>query len=221
MKINKIILLATLVVVTGPSVALAVTDVMPIQAKSTTVLGNEVSSTVKINANSKTELPVNASVKAQAKNNVETSPSEENKNKDEHSAMGDTHRSAVATFVQSLLKVANREGGIGAQVRLIAQAQNDSEKETTDALVKIENRGGFKTFFIGADYKNIGVVRRHMVTTANQIAELKVLADKATNSNDKAELQAQIVILEQEQAKIDLFIKKYENKFSLFGWMLK
>src|ERR1035437_2312565 len=43
------------------------------------------------------------------------------------------HRSAVATFVQSLLAIADRKGNLGEQVRVIAQAQKDSEATTTNA----------------------------------------------------------------------------------------
>lgn len=139
----------------------------------------------------------------------------------EHSSMGDAHRSAVASFVQKLLTVSDHEKGIGAEVKAIAQAQDNSQKVTADALVKVEKRSGLKTFFIGTDYKNIGVLRSSMVTTANQIDALKKLADKATSTSDKVTLQAQIQVLEQEQVKIDAFVKANEGKFSLFGWLFK
>lgn len=142
-------------------------------------------------------------------------------NKEEDSDMGNAHRSSVANFVQSLLKIADHEGGIGSQVKVIAQEQNDSEKVTTDALVKIEKRGSFKTFLIGTDYKNIGVLRSQMVTTANQIDKLKKLVESTVNVADKIELQVQIETLEKEQVKIDAFIKANESKFSLFGWLFK
>lgn len=175
-----------------------------------------------------TEDRVNSStsVKVEKENEVEESSTSSKKetnsdteDKDNHSSMGDSHRSAVSTFVQNLLKVADREEGIGAEVKTIAQQQNDSEKTTTEAIVKVENRSGFKTFFVGSDYKNLGVLRSHVVITANQIDQLKKLLDRTIDSADKIELQAQIQVLEQMQVKINAFISKNENKFSLFGWM--
>jgi len=137
------------------------------------------------------------------------------------------HRSVVANFVQNLLKVASStEGGIGQQVRVIAQQQNDSDATTTGAITKINNRGKIKIFLIGSDYKNLGTLRSEMVHTRNRISQLTRLIQNATGTSatDTAAtgtIQAQIQTLEQEQTKIENFIKAQEGKFSLFGWLLK
>jgi len=136
-------------------------------------------------------------------------------------ANGEEHRSAVATFVQSLLAVADREGGIGQEVRVIAQQQNDAKDRTGDLINAVEARNKVKTFFIGTSYKNLGELRSQMVKTKNQIEQLKKLSEKAENDQDKIELQAQISTLEEQQAKIDNFIVGNESKFSLFGWAVK
>jgi hypothetical protein len=131
------------------------------------------------------------------------------------------HRSAVATFVQGLLAVADREGGIGQEVKIIAAQQNETKDRASDLINAVENRNKVKTFFIGTSYKNLGELRSQMVQTRNQIDQLKRLADKAENDQDKAELQNQIQVLEQEQTKINNFITQNESKFSLFGWAVK
>jgi len=129
------------------------------------------------------------------------------------------HRSTVANFVQTLLKAASStEGGIGEQVRVIAQQQNDSDTTTTKAIETIQSRNKIKTFLIGSDYKNLGALRSEMVKTRNRIDQLNRVIQNAT---DTAEIQAQIQTLEQEQVKIDNFIKTQEGKFSLFGWLAK
>jgi len=129
------------------------------------------------------------------------------------------HRSTVANFVQTLLKaVSSTEGGIGQQVRVIAQQQNDSDTTTTKAIETIQSRSKIKTFLIGSDYKNLGALRSEMVQTRNRIDQLNRLIQNAT---DTAEIQAQIQTLEQEQIKIENFIKAQEGKFSLFGWLVK
>ncbi len=134
---------------------------------------------------------------------------------------GAEHRSAVATFVQNLLNVADREqDGIGKQVRAVAQQQNESKDRVADAIDKIQNRSKVKTFLIGTDYKNIGQLRSEMVKTRNQIDQLKRLLD-TTSEENKTVLQGQIQALEQEQQKIEDFLKANESKFSLFGWFVK
>jgi hypothetical protein len=132
------------------------------------------------------------------------------------------HRSTVATFVQTLLNVADREqGGIGEQVRVVAQAQNEAKDKVADGIDKINNRNKVKAFLIGTDYKNVGQLRRDMVKTGNQIDQLKRLPDKTTSEESKTALQAQIQVLEQEQQKINDFLKANESKFSIFGWFVK
>ena len=132
------------------------------------------------------------------------------------------HRSAVANFVQSLLQVADREGGIGEQVRVIAQQQNDSENTTTQAAIeKVEKRNKIKTFLFGSDYKNLGALRSEIVHTRNRLDQLNRLLPTVQNASNTVEIQNQIQTLEQEQTKIENFIKAQENKISLFGWLLR
>jgi hypothetical protein len=134
----------------------------------------------------------------------------------------DFHRSAVATFVQSLVSVADKEkDGIGEQVRVIAQQQNASSDVVSEEITSVENRGKIKTFLFGSDYKNLGALRSQMVQTRNRIAQLTRLVDKTTVEEDKTTLEEQIKSLEQEQTKINDFIAVNETKFSLFGWAVK
>lgn len=135
---------------------------------------------------------------------------------------GEEHKSIVATSVQSLLKVAEKEkGGIGDKIKEIAKEQNDNKDDVADQINRIKNRSGFKTFFIGTDYKNIGQLRSKMVRTSNQIDRLKELLGQTTKAESKTAIQAQIQILEQEQQKIGDLLKDNESKFSLFGWFVK
>jgi hypothetical protein len=134
---------------------------------------------------------------------------------------GEEHRSAVSTFVKSLLDVANRETAVGDQVRTIANAQNDSKDNVANAIDKVKNRAGWKTFLIGTDYKSTGQLRSAVTTTTNQIDQLTKLAGQTTNPVDKATLEAAINAAQQQLQKMNDFIKANEGKFSLFGWLVK
>lgn len=131
------------------------------------------------------------------------------------------HRSAVANFVQSLLQVADKEVKVGEQVRIIAQQQNQSENTTVQAMEKVQTRNRIQAFLFGSDYKNLGALRSETVQTRNRLEQLNKLMTNIQNEGDKTELQNQIQTLEQEQAKIESFIKAQEGKFSLFGWLVK
>ena len=133
----------------------------------------------------------------------------------------ESHRSAVATFVQSLLKIADREGGIGAQVREVAQAQNDSASTSEKAIKNVEDKGKIQTFLFGSDYKSLGQLRSEMVKTDKDIQKLNTLLTQVTNLADKTELQNQISKLTDTKTKVDAFVQEHEGSFSLFGWLVK
>lgn len=153
-------------------------------------------------------------------NNTSTSTSTPGQEKNQFGQLNASeHRSAVANFVQALLKTASTTNGtIGEQVRVIAREQNHANTTTAEAIEKIQTRNKIKTFLIGSDYKNLGALRSEMVQTRNRIEQLnRVMAKKATTT----ELQLQVQNLEQVQTKIENFIKAQEGKFSLFGWLVK
>jgi DNA-binding Lrp family transcriptional regulator len=142
-------------------------------------------------------------------------------NNEDDKNMSENHRSAVANFVQSLLKVADREGGIGEEVREVAKSQNDSATTTVSAMKKVEERGAVRKFLFGSDYKNLGVIRSELATTTQNIAKLKLAVDKVVFEADRLELNTQIENLETELAKINTYLKAHEDVFSLFGWFNK
>lgn len=132
------------------------------------------------------------------------------------------HMSTVADFVQGLLQVASgTEDGIGQQVRVIAQQQNQSASATVQAMEKVQTRSRVRIFFFGPDYKNLGALRSETVQTRNRLEQLNRLMVDVQNEGDKTELQNQIQTLEQEQTRIENLIKEQEGKFSLFGWLIK
>ena len=160
-------------------------------------------------------------VEQEGQGNGQGNQVQEQNQKQQGQINAEQHRSAVANFVQSLLQVADREGGIGQQVRVIAQQQNQSASTTIQAMEKVQTRSKIKTFFFGSDYKNLGALRSEMVQTRNRLEQLNRLMENVQNEGDKTELQNQIQTLEQEQIKIESFIKAEEGKFSLFGWLVK
>ncbi len=133
----------------------------------------------------------------------------------------EAHRSIVSAFVHSLLNVADREGGIGAEVRVVAHSQNDSASTTADAITKVEGRNHLKVLLFGSDYHNLGILRSEIATTTNNINHLKNLLSAATNADDRATLSAQITALETTNADISAFVTAHENMFSFFGWFTK
>ncbi|MDD5164938.1 MAG: hypothetical protein PHG25_00140 [Candidatus Pacebacteria bacterium] len=141
--------------------------------------------------------------------------------RDADKASGAEHRSVVSAFVRSLLSVADREGGIGAQVRAIAMSQNDSASTTVSAMTKVDNRGSLRTFFFGSDYKNLGKIRAGIASTTQALEDLKALLSSTISTSDRTEISLQISALQAEQVRLQAYVKAHEDKFSLFGWINK
>lgn len=141
--------------------------------------------------------------------------------KERHESEADEHRSAVSMFVHNLLKVADREGGIGKEVRVIAHEQNDSGTTTAESIAKVETRSSFKKFLLGSDYKSLGVIRSELAKGDNRISRLMAIASSTTDVTIKAQLVAQIKLWQDDQAKVTAFVNANENNFSLLGWFVK
>lgn len=131
------------------------------------------------------------------------------------------HRSKVSNIVQELNDLADKDQNIGEEVRAVAQEQEESNERADKAMEKVEARGGFKTFLIGTDYKNIGALRSEVVTSQNHIDRLMKARDRATSDEVKTDLDIQIAELEEANTDAETFIRQNEGKFSLFGWFVK
>lgn len=131
------------------------------------------------------------------------------------------HQSVISNLANELNRIADRDGGIGKELKEVAKEQNDSKEKVAEAMDKVENRSGLKTFFLGTDYKNLGALRSEMVTTDNHINRLMRAKERAVNPATATDLDEQIAILQAEKIKIETFIKENESKFSIFGWFIK
>ncbi|MEK7464074.1 MAG: hypothetical protein AAB610_03075 [Patescibacteria group bacterium] len=185
------------------------------QASSLALLGG-VDLKVESNAEVKSDKGTQASSAAKIKADVAASST-----KKDNAMTTEQRGSEVSTFVKSLLSIADREKGIGAEVREVARAQNDSASTSASAMVKVENRGSFKKFLIGDDYRNLGVIRSEAQKTKNNIEKLESLLDKTTTAAAWAELNVEIDALEEQQATLEAYVEAHESTFSVFGWFTK
>ncbi|HBM45395.1 MAG: hypothetical protein UT05_C0013G0014 [Parcubacteria group bacterium GW2011_GWF2_38_76] len=140
---------------------------------------------------------------------------------DNKGGVSEQHRNDVSKVVQELDKTAEKDKVIKDEVKTVAQEEKDVVAGVSDKMDKVEKRGGFKTFLIGSDYKNLGALRSELVTAQNRIDRLTKSLDRATSSTTQTELQTQITELGNIKTKAETFIKEQEGKFSLFGWLAR
>ncbi|TAK96303.1 hypothetical protein EPO05_02150 [Patescibacteria group bacterium] len=131
------------------------------------------------------------------------------------------YKNEVASFVHNLKEIGDIDGGIGQQVRVVAQAQNDSASKVEESINEVNDRSGFVRFLIGPKYGSIAEIQ--IAITENQ-TRIKVLTDLLNQINDpavKLVLQDQIKQFQQENTRLQAFVIESDSGVSLFGWLMK
>ncbi len=128
--------------------------------------------------------------------------------------------SNVATQVQQLLKV-KTSGGIGDQVRQIAQEQNQAQTQTQDQINKLESRKGITKSLLGPDYGAIKSLKALLEQNQLRIQQLEQLKNQLSNSGDITMVQETIQALVQENTSLQELINTEEQTRSFFGWLFR
>jgi len=155
-------------------------------------------------------------------NQIQTNENQGSKNQDSAGNASTAQRkSQVANAVQQMLQLADRNGGIGEQVRIIAQTQNQNQEKIEASLEKIQGRSGFANFFIGPNYGEINNAKRTLEQNKEQIKQLNQIRNQLSNQGDQQILTEQIQTLEQANLQINNSLEEAQKGFSLLGWMFK
>ncbi|MCL5007016.1 MAG: hypothetical protein M1153_02665 [Patescibacteria group bacterium] len=135
--------------------------------------------------------------------------------------VGIEHRSAVANAVQQLLNVADRTGGIGQQIRTVAQAQSQNQSRLDTDVSSIQSRNNVVKFFIGPNFSAIKDAQNVLRQNQQQIQTLQQLQSQVTSTADQRQIQNQVNVLQQTNTQLGDYIQTQANSFSLFGWLAK
>ncbi|MDD5013124.1 MAG: hypothetical protein PHD93_01840 [Candidatus Pacebacteria bacterium] len=130
-------------------------------------------------------------------------------------------RSQVANAVQEMLQIAERNQGIGQQVKVVAQAQNENNEKLENSLQKIQNRNRFLKLLIGVDYEEINSAEQVLTQNQEQIMQLNQIKTQLANQADQDTLTQQIQLLEQANQQIQEALSVSQKGFSLLGWAFK
>jgi len=130
-------------------------------------------------------------------------------------------KSQVADAVQEMLQVAERNGGIGQQVRTIAQAQNQNQEKLETSLQKVQSRSGLAKFFVGPNYGEINSAKKILEQNREQIQQLNQIKNQLINWSDQQQLTEQTQLLEQANLEIENSLNASQKGFSLFGWLFR
>jgi len=129
--------------------------------------------------------------------------------------------SSVATFVESLLTTRTLKGGIGDQVRVVAQEQKNSQDEVQAEVLKVEGRGKFLKTLIGSNYKALKNIEKQIGQNELRIKQLTGLKNKLIDSGDITMVQKTIEALTQQNISLQEMINVENQTKSMFGWLFR
>jgi hypothetical protein len=131
------------------------------------------------------------------------------------------HRSDVSAFVHSLLEIADRDSGIGAEVRAVATEQERAASSTESAMAEVHAKGKVSRFFFGPDWDDLDVIRAEIAQIDGRIERLEAASNATADAEVRADLSAEIDALGDQRADLQAFVDAEEDHFSLFGWLTR
>lgn len=127
-----------------------------------------------------------------------------------------TGQAVETTRVMSQL--AERNAGVGQQLRVILREQLQNREISETILEKIRNRSGFVRFFVGPDYDGIGNAEKLLERNREQLRETDQIRLQLSEG-DRRILDQQLQNLERENSVLESSLDAERGGVSLFGWL--
>lgn len=127
----------------------------------------------------------------------------------------------VSQAVQSLLAMPERKGGIGQEVKQIANAQNEDQPKINASIEKINSRSKFAKSLFGADQKSLQELKQLQLKNEQRIESIQELMVKTTSESELSELKLAMTAMVDQNAVIASEIDLADSSKGLFGWMLR
>ncbi len=131
------------------------------------------------------------------------------------------HMSAVADKVEELLTADIAKGGVGEEVRQVAQEQKEAQEQIQSQFQKIESRKGILKFIIGPDFQALNNMQKVIEQNRLRIQELTQLKNQLTNQSEIDKVQEVIQALVDQNTALQDKVSLDEKSTSLFGWLFR
>ena len=129
--------------------------------------------------------------------------------------------SEVASGVEEILTTRTLSGGIGDQVRLIAQEQKQSQEQVQEQINKVDDRKAFLKLLIGPDYKALNNIEKQIEQNSLRIEALTELKNQLVNSGDIEMVQETINALIEQNVSLQELVEGENSEGSLLGWLIR
>jgi len=152
----------------------------------------------------------------QEENQIELEKSTEKK-----SERSINRRNQIANAMQEMEKIAANNGETGAQLKVMAQNQNNDQDSIENSLEKAQDRNSVIKFLIGPNYGKLNEVEEKIQEQENRIQQMQQLANQLENEGDAQKVMEQIKVMNEVKAELEQELEVERRGFSLFGWLFK
>jgi hypothetical protein len=122
--------------------------------------------------------------------------------------------------VQNLIETVGAKGGVGAQVKEIAQSQVKLQDQIKLDLGEINSRGTLTKLMIGSDKKLVSSMEQKMEQNSVMIQQLEQLKLQTKNTGDVEQLQETIDLMIYQNTSLQSKVEKENKTNGLFGWFV-
>jgi hypothetical protein len=126
---------------------------------------------------------------------------------------------ASGKLISLSAQVATQNEGLATQIQQIAKEQVKSTEQAAQALDKANNKNAALKFLFGTDFGQVNNAKEQMEQNRNRIQILNQVKAQVQNTSLQSDLQAQITVLEAQNASLQQNIDKVVGGFSLLGWL--
>jgi hypothetical protein len=133
----------------------------------------------------------------------------------------DQSMTKVSDQVHQLIETVGAKGGIGPQVKEIAQNQVKVQDEIKADFEGLNSRGTLAKLLVGSDKKMIQSLEQKMEQNRLMIQQLEELKLKTKNTGDLQQLQETIDLMTYQNTSLQNKIDKESKVNGLFGWLVK
>jgi len=126
----------------------------------------------------------------------------------------------VSDQVLELIDTVGAKGGIGQQVKVIAQDQTKLQQEIKSDVTQLNSRSAMAKFFIGSDKKLIQSMEQKMEQNRLMIQQLEQLMTQTQNQGDLEQLQLTIDLMTYQNTSLQSKSEKESKSNGMFGWLI-
>lgn len=192
---------------------------IPVSAKAAIRQPNQVTAAAQV---SPTGYQVQNRNQIQTQNQGEaTQVAVQNQEKEQLESKINENMGQVATQVQELIDTVGAKGGIGVQVREIAQEQQKNQEQIKEQYTKLSTQSKFAKLMIGADQEAITALQAKLMENEQLMLKLENLKLQSRVQADLQKIEETIALMKDQNANIRTQVQLEQKYKGVFGWLLQ